>query len=340
MGVDADAALDQAADARPLVTMQIGAATGRKCDAVTAQQQLALRQRVEHGGQQQARRDAASGRRAIPRARSDEFEAPAGRAVLARRKCDGPLAMPGFAVAERIRPPRRRTHAPQRSCAASRRAARHRRRWRGCLRTAAEWQTCYCFGMPAFSITAAHFVMSPFRRAISSSGELALASTPRSRYRDFTSGMTRISCIALFKVLMMSGGVPMRREDAVPRGHLVARHPRLRDGRHIGHIAQPLYPGRGERPDFLFNQHAFHRSVEVDHELHVVAQERDQDFRRAAIGNDLEVQAGRRLEQLGAEILCAADIDGADVELAGLRACRLDEIVQRFKFRLRSCWRR
>ena len=42
MGVDADAALDQAADARPLMTVQERAAARRKRDAVAAQQQLAL----------------------------------------------------------------------------------------------------------------------------------------------------------------------------------------------------------------------------------------------------------------------------------------------------------
>src|SRR6185295_19158434 len=39
--------LDQATDARPLMTMLIGAAAGRKGDAVAAHQQLALRHRLE-----------------------------------------------------------------------------------------------------------------------------------------------------------------------------------------------------------------------------------------------------------------------------------------------------
>src|SRR5262249_37998418 len=38
----------------------------------------------------------------------------------------------------------------------------------------------YCFGMPARSITAAHLPMSPARRALNSSGVLALASMPSS----------------------------------------------------------------------------------------------------------------------------------------------------------------
>ena len=39
MGVDADAALDEAADARPLMPVQISAAAGRKRDAVAAEKQ-------------------------------------------------------------------------------------------------------------------------------------------------------------------------------------------------------------------------------------------------------------------------------------------------------------
>ena len=44
MGVDTDAALDQAANAWSLMAMQVSAAAGRKGDAVAAHQQLAFRQ--------------------------------------------------------------------------------------------------------------------------------------------------------------------------------------------------------------------------------------------------------------------------------------------------------
>jgi len=46
----------------------------------------------------------------------------------------------------------------------------------------------------------------------------------------------------------------------------------------------------------------------------------------AAIGNDLEIEPGRGFEQLGRQILGAADIDGADIELARLRARRRHEV--------------
>ena len=51
MRIDADAAFDKAADAGPLVAVQIGTATGRKGHAVAAHQQFAFRQRFKKGGQ-------------------------------------------------------------------------------------------------------------------------------------------------------------------------------------------------------------------------------------------------------------------------------------------------
>src|SRR5262249_61627104 len=59
-------AVDQAADARPLMAVGMGAAAGREGDAVAAQEKLARGQRVERRGQLLARGHAgrsASGRR-------------------------------------------------------------------------------------------------------------------------------------------------------------------------------------------------------------------------------------------------------------------------------------
>ena len=101
MGVDADAALDQAADAGPLMGVQEGAAARRKCDAVAAHQQFAGRQRLERGDKLFAGLDARPGSAlaAAPR----QFEAPAGGASLAGRQRDRAFAVPGLAVGERVR---------------------------------------------------------------------------------------------------------------------------------------------------------------------------------------------------------------------------------------------
>jgi hypothetical protein len=63
MSIDADAAVDQAADARPLMAVQIGAAARRKGDAVAAQEQRALGNGRQHGGELLMRRGARARRR-------------------------------------------------------------------------------------------------------------------------------------------------------------------------------------------------------------------------------------------------------------------------------------
>ena len=81
MRIDAYAALDQAADARPLMAMLVGAAAGRKGNAVAAHQQLALRHCLEKRGELFMRDHAGriGGRAALVAAR--ELPAPAGDAA-------------------------------------------------------------------------------------------------------------------------------------------------------------------------------------------------------------------------------------------------------------------
>src|SRR5215831_7568449 len=97
VSVDADAALDQAADARPLMAVGMGAAAGWKRDAVAAQEELARGQGGERRGQLLARGHAgrsASGRRS-------KVEAPAGRARRGGVNRRRAFAVPGLAVAQR-----------------------------------------------------------------------------------------------------------------------------------------------------------------------------------------------------------------------------------------------
>src|SRR5207302_10547953 len=99
----------------------------------------------------------------------------------------------------------------------------------------------------------------------------------------------------------------------------------LHDALPIWQVARAREPGRRDGLNLAVLQRAFHRGVEIDHQLDVVAQQGDDDLGRAAIRNDLEIEPGRGLEQLGAEILRAADIDRPDVELSRLRARLFDE---------------
>src|SRR6185437_16666059 len=96
--VDADAAVDQAADARALVPMQIGAAAGREGDAVAAHQELAPRQRLEIGGQLLVRDHAWRVRRGGALVAARQFPAPDGDAGLAGLHRHGAFALPGVAA--------------------------------------------------------------------------------------------------------------------------------------------------------------------------------------------------------------------------------------------------
>src|SRR6185369_13778459 len=58
IAVDAQRALDQAADARPLMAMRIGGTAGRKRHAVAAPEQIALRETFECDRKQRRRAEA------------------------------------------------------------------------------------------------------------------------------------------------------------------------------------------------------------------------------------------------------------------------------------------
>src|SRR5712671_2416701 len=108
-GVDADAALDQAADARPLMAMQERAATGRECHAVAAQQQLALRHGLKRCRKFLLRPDIFTNERGAAGAGRFKLKPPAGDALCAGLDQCFVFAVPGLAVADRFALDRHRT---------------------------------------------------------------------------------------------------------------------------------------------------------------------------------------------------------------------------------------
>src|ERR1700694_3316930 len=54
---------------------------------------------------------------------------------------------------------------------------------------------------------------------------------------------------------------------------------------------------------------------------------------RGPIGDDGEIDAGRRLEQLGRQVLGAADIDGPDIERAGFCLRGSNKVCKGLEFR-------
>src|SRR4029078_5708957 len=98
--VDADAALDQAADSRPLMAMLVSTAAGRESDAVAAHQQLAFRQRLEKGSEFFVRGHAGRVRGGATLVAARKLPAPAGDATRARLHRDSGFALPGLTLIE------------------------------------------------------------------------------------------------------------------------------------------------------------------------------------------------------------------------------------------------
>src|SRR5581483_6047681 len=95
VGIDADAAFEQAADAGPLMAMQIGAAARRKRHAVATQEQPALRQCFEL----RAKFFARTGKRGCF-ALAGKLPSPQTRTAASGFECDRCLAAPCLIVAQ------------------------------------------------------------------------------------------------------------------------------------------------------------------------------------------------------------------------------------------------
>src|SRR5690242_9126256 len=102
MRIDTDSSVDQATDARTLMTVQIGTATGREGHAVPSHEQFALRQRFKEGSEFFVRNHARRiGCRAALIA-TRELPAPASNAALAWLDSDRGFALPGLAIAQHM----------------------------------------------------------------------------------------------------------------------------------------------------------------------------------------------------------------------------------------------
>src|ERR1700686_2195825 len=100
-----------------------------------------------------------------------------------------------------------------------------------------------------------------------------------------------------------------RGKQRVPGDNVVVGHAGFPQGGNIRRAFRAYRPRRRQRPDFPFGEIPLHGRVAVDHQGDVALHGGHQQFRRSAIGNDGEIDAGSRLEQLRRQILRASDID-------------------------------
>jgi hypothetical protein len=110
-----------------------------------------------------------------------------------------------------------------------------------------------------------------------------------------------------------------RSKQGVPRRDVKIRDAAFLHGRNVGQRLRPVAAGGSDGQNLFALELRFHGRIAVNDEVHVIADERDECFRRAAEWHDGEVQARGRLEQFRGQILGAADIDRAGIKLAWLQ---------------------
>ena len=159
--------------------------------------------------------------------------------------------------------------------------------------------------------------MSAFSRAAISSGVLAFGSVPRSRMRFLISGSAMISTISLLSLATIVGRRSGGRKNRVPADDFVFQRAGFAHRRNIRQ--RPGGAGGRDRADHVGVDAALERGIGFEPDHDVVAHQRGLHFGRTLERDDVGVDAGGGLEQFRRQVLRAAGIDRADVDLAGAR---------------------
>ena len=119
-----------------------------------------------------------------------------------------------------------------------------------------------------------------------------------------------------------------RRAQRVPAGHFVRRHAGFLHGRHLRQVDRALGARGRERPELLRRDQRPQRGVRLEERVKVARHQGGGRIRRSAEGHDRDVDAGGRLEKLRRQVLRAARVDRAEVELAGVRPRGNEELAE------------
>ena len=85
-----------------------------------------------------------------------------------------------------------------------------------------------------------------------------------------------------------------------------------------------------QQPHGLGVDLGFEWAQNFHHRIDLATAQGVDDGRRAVVGDDLRDQVGLGAQQLGGQVLGAADVDGANVQLAGVGAAKADQLGQAF----------
>ena len=134
---------------------------------------------------------------------------------------------------------------------------------------------------------------------------------------------------------MIVGRRLRRRDEALPRPRLEAREPRRGgDRRHAGKLLALLQRRDAERLQAAGRDVRARGRVVDEHDRHGAAEQVLHGRRRAAIGDLVELDAGRLLEQHGGEMERIADARMRDVDLARLGLRGGDQLGDRVHLQL------
>ena len=184
---------------------------------------------------------------------------------------------------------------------------------------------------PSFLISADHFASSRSMSAAYSSGLDGSGSPPSAAMRARDLG--EVDELAQFRVeprddrLRRAG----RRQQPVVQHRLEARQARLDEGRHVGKQARARRPGSRDGAQVPACRLPIAGASTLKRDRHMAAEQIVGERRRALVGDDGDVDAGHRLEQLAGEIAAGAGRRRAEIELAGLLLRERDQVGDRFR---------
>ena len=180
----------------------------------------------------------------------------------------------------------------------------------------------HCCGMLASATTFFQRATWPATMVRISSGELALTSMPPVlRKRSATAGSASAVAHRVVELLQDRLRQPLRRRDADPGAHVVARHG-IGDRRDVRRAPPARAAGDAEHVGLAGAELRIDHRDGVERDVDLAAEQVGHGRAAAAVRHMRHLHAGERAEPFAGEMLRRADADRRVGELAGLRPWR------------------
>lgn len=188
--------------------------------------------------------------------------------------------------------------------------------------------------MLARLITSPQRLISALSSSANCSGLLEPASTPRSARRFFDVGRCQGGGDCLVELGDNVFGRFGRYGQSVPRGGLHFCQSRFFGGGDVRQAGCALVAKHRQSTDGLGADLAHHRAQNLNCCINLPTTQGGDDGGCAVKGDDLRVDTGGGFEQFSGQVLRAADVDGAQIELAGVGFGEGQQLGQGFEGRI------